>query len=200
MRRSVASTFAVVTTVVLTAVSIAPEVDADAATVETALLQAINTGRANVGKKPLVMHEGLRNEQRGHAQHMAEIGRLTHDGFGDRARRATPDPVESNGAPDDGFSGTVAENVAFHHRNGQSDTDIAQTLYELWLNSPGHRSAMFDEDNAGFNVAGLGVFEDGGGRVWAALLLTIDRTPPGGGTSEPPKKRRCKRNPRRCRR
>jgi uncharacterized protein YkwD len=201
MRRSIAW-FAFATAVVFTAVSVAPEADADAAAVETALLQAINTGRASVGKPALVMHAGLRVKQQGHAQHMATIDALTHDGFGDRAQTAAPDPIEANGAPDDGYNGSVAENVAQNFRNGASDVDIANAIYQQWFNSPGHKANMFDENGFGYNAAGVGIFEEPDGKIWGALLLIVDGSPPGGGgTIDPPKKkRRCKRHPRRCRR
>jgi len=200
MRKPFRSSLAVVIAVgvAFAGVTVSGEADADAAAVETALLAAINTGRAGIGKPALGMHDGMREKQRGHAQYMSEIAALTHDGYAQRAQTATPDPVETNGAPDDGFTGYIAENVAQNFRNNRSDVDIAAAIYEQWLNSPGHKKNMFDESGAGYNAAGVGIFEEASGKIWAALLLTGDNTPPDG--SVPPKKKKCRRHRPRCRR
>jgi uncharacterized protein YkwD len=205
MRKTSTTVVAVVIAFIFAAVSISSEADADSAAVEVALLGSINAGRAAIGKPPLLMHNGLREQQRGHARYMSGISQLTHDGFSQRASSATPDPVETNGAPDDGFTGFNAENIAQNFRNGRTDTDIAEAIYQQWFNSPGHKTNMFDEQNRGYNAAGVGIFEEASGKIWAALLLSVDSTPPGGDTISPtptptPKKN-CKRHRRpRCRR
>jgi uncharacterized protein YkwD len=149
------------------------------------------------------MHSGLREQQRRHAQHMSEIGTLTHDGFQQRHDSAAPDPSEGNGAPDDGFNSFVAENIALNSRQGRSDADVAAAIYQQWFNSPGHKANMLDERNDGYNVAGVGIFEAPGGKIWGALLLAVDSTLPAGGsaTPTPTPKKKCRRHHRpRCRR
>jgi uncharacterized protein YkwD len=165
----------------LTSLAVAPSAQADATTVETALLDAINRGRAAVGKPALQMHDGLRQVQRTHAADMAASGRLTHDGVEGRFTSATPVPAETNGPVDDGFS-CWGENVAQNNRQGRTDEQVAAAIYEQWFNSPGHKSNMLDETGFGFNVAGVGIYEGSDGRIWAALLLAKDATPPTGST------------------
>jgi uncharacterized protein YkwD len=195
----------VTASLVFGAVTISSDATADTAAVEVALLGSINAGRAAIGKPPLVMHAGLREQQQAHAMRMSEIAALTHDGYAQRAQNATPDPAEADGAPDDGFSGSIAENVAQNNRAGRSDADLAESIYQQWLNSPGHKANMFDESSAGYNAAGVGIFEEAGGKVWAALLLAVDGTAPDGTTitpsPSPTPKKKCKRHrQRRCRR
>src|SRR5919109_5112576 len=82
--------------------------------VEVRVLQLINQGRSGVGKSAEVMHAGLRSAARDHSAYQASIRRMTHDGLAGRVGGASPDPYESNGAPDDGF-GTYCENVAYYY-------------------------------------------------------------------------------------
>jgi uncharacterized protein YkwD len=155
---------------------VAPAAQADSAAVESILMEKINAGRATVGKPALLVHDGLREKQRGHAQSMSSTGALTHDGMVERHDTATPFPAESNGAPDDGFTGCMGENVAYASRSGRTDDAVAEGIYQGWYNSPGHKRNMFDEGNFGYTVAGLGVYEGSDGKVFAALLVAHDDT------------------------
>ena len=95
--------------------------------------------------------------------------------------------------------------MAQNFRNGRSDIGLGDAIYQQWFNSPGHKGNMFDEGGRGYNAAGVGIFEEASGKIWAALLLVVDGTPPGGGsispTPTPTPKKKCKRHRhRRCRR
>ncbi|HVE91162.1 MAG TPA: CAP domain-containing protein [Actinomycetota bacterium] len=130
-----------------------------ASAVESRVLTLINNGRASIGKGRLSSHDGLRSVARQHSVSMSRHGGLTHAGFHDRVRRA-------------GFSGNFAacENVAyFRPAQGASTERVAQKLYSLWLNSPGHKRCMFDLRSRGFNRAGVGVFLDRSGRWWGTF-------------------------------
>lgn len=188
MLRRRTATFVVVFVALGTVFGLAPTASAGTAAVEVELLARINAGRAGIGKPSLPMHSGLRAKMRQHAQYMDSIGQLTHNGMAQRHQTASPDPVEPNGnpAPDDGFFANgyaYAENVAMRYRSGQSDAQVAAGLYQQWLNSTGHRNNMFDANNYGFTVAGVGIFEDGSGQVWAGLMVAKDSTLPGSSSS-----------------
>ncbi|HVE92541.1 MAG TPA: CAP domain-containing protein [Actinomycetota bacterium] len=162
--------------------------------VESLVLEKVNGGRSGIGRSPLRMHSGLRIKARGHSVNMASRGGLTHDGFRTRVDTATPDPVESNGAPDDGFysAGFAAcENVAYTSASGWTDSQIAQKLYELWLYSTsGHKQCMFDTASGGpygYTVTGIGVyFHSGSGRWYATMEVVKDRSLPSASTTPTP--------------
>src|SRR5919109_86584 len=148
--------------------------------VEVRVLQLINQGRSGVGKSAEVMHAGLRSAARDHSAYQASIRRMTHDGLAGRVGGASPDPYESNGAPDDGF-GTYCENVAYYYPGsaGATEEQVAQKFYDVWLNSSPHRRCMFDEYGASLNVAGVGIYRDTRGYWWATFESVRDATPPG---------------------
>ena len=151
--------------------------------IEGRLLQLINQGRAGQGKAAEVMHVGLRSKARTHSSYQASIRALTHDGFSGRINTATPDPAESNGAPDNGFTGAACENVAYYYPGsaGATADQAAQWFYNAWYNSSGHRNCMFDASSSK-NAAGTGIFLDSRGYWWATFLNARDTTPPAAGT------------------
>jgi hypothetical protein len=145
---------------------------------ELRVLQLINQGRAGIGKGAEVMHGGVRVKARAHSVYQSSIGFLTHDGVTTRINGATPDPAESNNAPDDGFR-SYCENVAYFYPGaGATDEQVAQKLYSLWYNSPGHRDCMFDSYGYGFNAAGVGIYRDAAGYWWATFESVKDVSPP----------------------
>jgi uncharacterized protein YkwD len=152
--------------------------------VEGRLLQLINQGRSGQGKGAERMHAGLRSKARAHSSYQSSIRALTHSGFSGRVNGATPDPVESNGAPDDGFTGAACENVGYYYPGsaGATADQIAQTLYNGWYNSTGHRNCMFDASGAGYNAAGPGIYLDSRGYWWATFISVRDLTLPKAGT------------------
>ena len=147
------------------------------ADLESYLLKDINAGRAKAGLGPLTSHAGLLSRARTHSSDMARVGSINHDGFADRVKVATPDPKESNGAPDDGFSiNGACENVAMF-RGSKSESEIASLIYNGWLNSAPHKHCMLDE-GAKHTVAGLGVYKASDGSIWATLEAVYDKTLP----------------------
>ncbi len=143
------------------------------ASIESELLGLINGDRGS----DLIMHSGLRIVGRVHSQEMSRDGGLNHGGAEGRIREAPPDPSEANGPPDDGFTGTWCENVAYVR--GAPEHEVAQRMYQGWTNSPPHDRCMNDER---MTAAGVGVFFDGE-TYWATLESAVDRTLPG---SAPP--------------
>jgi len=152
--------------------------------IEGRVLQLINQGRAGQGKTAEVMHSGLRSKARAHSSYQASIRSLTHNGFSTRVNTAAPDPAESNGAPDGGFTGAACENVAYYYPGsaGASADQVAQWFYNAWYNSSGHRNCMFDVWNYKLNAAGTGIYLDSRGYWWATFISARDLTPPSSGT------------------
>src|ERR671925_1360862 len=138
--------------------------------VETELLGLINDAREN----KVTMHSGLRIVAREHSREMSDDNELGHHGAEDRIARAQPDPSEPNGAPDDGFTGTWCENVAYVR--GAPEHEVAQRIFEGWTNSASHYRCMHNEE---INTAGVGLYFDGDRTYWATYESAVDRTAPG---------------------
>jgi len=154
--------------------------------VEVRILQLINQGRGGSGKAAEVMHAGLRLAAQQHSADMSARNTMDHTGYPARVNNANPDPVESNGPPDDGFTGASCENVAWFQPGSTSmSTDqIAQQFYTMWFNSAHHHDCMFDVWNYGLNAAGVGIYY-AGGKWWATFDSATDRTLPSGTTPPP---------------
>lgn len=147
------------------------------ASVESELLNLINRGRDG----DLAAHSGLRAMARVHSHEMARDGGLNHNGAAERIRNAPPDPSEQNGPPDDGFTGTWCENVAYVR--GAPEHEVAQRIYAGWTNSPSHNRCMNDEQ---MTAAGVGLFYDGSTNTyWATLESAVDNTLPGSAPATP---------------
>lgn len=143
---------------------------------ESELLSLINGGR----ESPLVAHSGLRFAGREHSREMSDDGGLNHNGAQQRINNASPDPAESNGAPDDGFTGTWCENTAYV--KGAPEHEVAQRMYTAWTNSPSHNRCMNHRD---MTAAGVGMYYDASTNTWwATLESVIDRTLPGASPAE----------------
>ena len=84
------------------------------------------------------------------AQSIAAAGRLSHDGFMDRAKQLMAE----------GY-GKVAENVAMNF--GQSDA--ASVAVSGWIKSPGHQANM---SGPSFTLTGVGVAFAADGSIYFA--------------------------------
>jgi len=171
MRRAVTACVAAIIVVL----SAPRPAQASPASVEQQLLSLINEGRLATN---LLMHQGLRSVARVHSQDMDKADGLNHHGAAGRFDRASPDPRETNGAPDDGFTGLWCENVAWV--GGGEEKDVAKRMYDGWVASPPHDGCM---NNLLMTVAGLGVYSRNG-EWWATLEASQDLTLPGLG--DPP--------------
>ncbi len=155
-----------------------------APTIEARVLDLVNQIRRDHGRAPYAMHAGLRAVAREHSQNMSRAGRLSHDGFTDRLRRATPDPLQAGGGSDRGFyaSGLAAcENAAYRFRAGstdETDEQVARGFAGQWWRSAPHRDCLLDVWGAGLNVTGIGVYRDSRGVWWATMEVVRDLTAP----------------------
>jgi hypothetical protein len=114
---------------------------------------------------------------------MASKRALQHAGASSAIANAPPDPSESNGAPDDGYTGTWCENLAFAS-GSSSGAGVTATVYSGWQDSSSHNACMKHSD---MNSAGVGMQfnqnpcpgANSQGCWWVVLDLSRDRTPPG---------------------
>lgn len=152
-----------------------PGVRAGGPTIETELVRLVNAYRSD----DLAAHVGLAGAGRLHSKDMAASGHLNHDGVAKRIRGAAPDPAESNGAPDDGFTGTLCENTASLQdpNHTLSDREIAQTIFDGWRESPSHDRCL---KHIKMTAVGMGAYYDADTYKWWVTMETAeDETPPG---------------------
>lgn len=190
--------YSVLTAVVVLAATfaVAEPAAADLGPLEDRMLQVVNAGRANGGHNTrglghgLSAHSGLRSQARQQAQRMLAQERLHHDGLGSRVNASTPDPAESNGAPDDGFGAYCEVVGARGTTTNESDEQIVQAMYEAFRTSPAHRACMFDEPSHGhYTVAGVGFADEvdaGKRKVWVSIMIVRDRSMPGTAPQQQP--------------
>ncbi|MBC7593521.1 MAG: CAP domain-containing protein [Kineosporiaceae bacterium] len=117
---------------------------------ESRVLDLINKERAKGGLSALSYNAALDSAAEKHANQMATVKAMAHDGIGDG------DPGERIRA--EGFRNSWGENVAV----GQSTPE--QVVAE-WMNSPAHKRNIMDPN---FKLSGISQVVDNGGRkYWA---------------------------------
>lgn len=152
--------------------------------IESRLLELINRGRQERGKSPLALNVALADQVRAHALDMALTDSLNHDGFTDRVRNA-------------GFAGRGAcENAAMRYVPWETEDQVAQNLYQQWVDSPPHRACMFDEERPS-NVIGVGVAADAAGAFWSTTMQSTASSSPSvsGSTAAPVLRKAAKVKP-----
>ncbi|MCB0879982.1 MAG: CAP domain-containing protein [Thermoleophilia bacterium] len=117
---------------------------------EQRVLELINQERAKYGLSPVVYSGTLDNAAEKHADHMAIVGKMAHDGIGDG------DPGERIRA--EGFRKSWGENVA----TGQTTPE--QVVRE-WMASPGHRRNILDPN---YRQMGVSYVTSSSGRTYWA--------------------------------
>ncbi len=123
----------------------------------SSILSAVNSSRANVGRRPLSLRSDLSAVAYRWSQKMAASGTLKHN----------PNLTGQ-------VSGWrwVGENVGYG--------PDWRTVQNAFMNSPGHRSNILDKD---YSQIGIGVVVKGG-RVW---ITQVFRAPSGSATASTPK-------------
>lgn len=116
---------------------------------EKKLLELHNEAREKRGLEPLCLQPTLTEAARAHSKHMIEKDYFAHatpggETLGERLRRF--------GYTAEGYSyWKVGGNIAWH---SGSDPE-PEEMFEGWMDSPGHRSNILDED---FEQIGLGTY------------------------------------------
>ena len=109
---------------------------------EISCIDAINAIRADNGLNALILHNGLSELAKGHADYLALNGVVNHDNFGDRLYAAKGMGFES-----------LSENIAYGYTNVKS-------LVNAWLNSLEHKEVLLD-DRVTFDGFAIGIDSDG---------------------------------------
>ena len=169
--RTLAALAVVLATVLVTAPTAAPAQSANVerrASLEAAVIKALNRVRADAGLKPLRPSPSLRTAARGHSEAMLELGFFSHESadgtaFSERIRRHYTNRgwrTWSVGEALLASAGTTLEPDA---------------IVEAWLESPPHRAIILSPT---WRDAGIGAFyapdapkEFGGG---ATIIVTAD--------------------------
>jgi len=110
--------------------------------IQAEALNLINNARTSAGLEPLVNDPNLAALAREHVLYMIQQGKLSHDGFYDRASRS-------------GYR-SVGENIAMGYRS-------AESLVDGWLSSSGHKANIM---NPAYRYSGL-VYING----WACQIF-----------------------------
>ena len=131
-----------------------PEVEAsnhtqiDGEALEMAIYEEVNERRRNAGREPLVHSERVRLIARLHSKDMAERGFIDHtnpDGEGSAERHDNYDGCEDTN-----------ENIAHTPRiQNVSERETAESVVDLWTDSPGHNSSMLTSYG---KITGVGVY------------------------------------------
>lgn len=128
---------------------------------EQQLLKLINQERSKQELQPLVLNDKLNKAARDWSVYMAEHDHFDHlgpDGTTPRQR------AKQAGYPD--ISGW--ENIYY----GEGSFGTAARTFAAWMNSPGHKANMLNED---LNEVGLGVATNSSGAKYWTLLGGIGK-------------------------
>lgn len=156
-----------------------PPADVNAA-VEAQFLDLMNTARAEAGAGPLKISPNLQRAALWKSADSSALG----SGFS-HTDSLGRDTVTSgrNRAIECGYATWAAENVGYGAAS-------AEAMFDLFMNSPGHRANILD---ARMVVAGVGLVYHGATPAWTIDFGTIDDsttgtspTTPAGGTATPP--------------
>jgi uncharacterized protein YkwD len=141
---------------------------------QTQALAKINALRAQHGAQSLSQNPALVEVARRHSLDMAQRGYFSHtnlEGLSPQGR------VEKAGLK--GYS--CGENILWFSGGSRDTEHVAQKVYDMWLNSSGHRENFL---RGTYNTGGLAI-EEVGSRVYATHLLCRGQGPASSSPSQP---------------
>lgn len=109
--------------------------------IEAEIYNNINEERTQRGLEPLRYKPGFSYEARDHSESMADQNRMFHT-----------DGILRSLDSDDCWS--AAENVAYTYSFNKDEAEVADRLVDMWMNSPGHRYNILNED---YTYTGIGI-------------------------------------------
>jgi uncharacterized protein YkwD len=112
---------------------------------QTALLKQMNAARAKHGLGALKLSPVLARPARAHSAYLARTGKLDHNGADGKAFYVR---LYKAGFPK---TKAVGENLGM---SSGCETDLAATMVQMWLDSPGHRTNLLSKR---YKVVGLAV-------------------------------------------
>ncbi|MFP4633139.1 MAG: CAP domain-containing protein [Halobacteriales archaeon] len=154
----------------LTGEGVVPDEEPDAREVETLLLDEVNDVRVERGLDRLERETALEEPARSHAEHMAEVREVTHEG----ADGETPfdrygehcDVMQAENTASTWFGRNVAYDDEVVHLS--SEREVAEHLVDEWMTSRGHRETMLGDT---WRSAAAGVAVTSDGEVYAAVAF-----------------------------
>jgi uncharacterized protein YkwD len=120
---------------------------------EQSIYNQVNQYRRVQNLPPLAFDQTISEQARAHSAAMANSGRISHNGFDDRAALIGQTITYSS----------VAENVASNQ--GYENPD--NTAVKGWIKSPGHQQNMVGD----FDLTGIGVVEKGGSYYFTQIFV-----------------------------
>jgi uncharacterized protein YkwD len=120
---------------------------------ERSIHNQVNQYRESQNLPRLVFDETIAKQARAHSVNMANINRLSHDGFDDRIQ------IIKKIVP----HGGAAENVAYNMGHARPDN----TAIRDWIESPGHNRNMLGN----YDLTGIGVAERGGNYYFTQIFI-----------------------------
>ncbi len=124
---------------------------------EKSIHNQVNQYRQSQNLPPLTFDPTISAQARAHSQAMANISRLSHDGFQTRAT-ALQQTIPYR---------AVAENVAYNMGHSRPDT----TAVNGWVKSPGHQKNMVGE----YDLTGIGVAQNSQGEYYFTQIFIRKR-------------------------
>jgi uncharacterized protein YkwD len=124
-----------------------------ASSLEQSIHNQVNQYRQVQNLPPFTFDQTIAEQARAHSAAMAKSGRISHNGFDDRAA-AIEQTITYR---------SVAENVASNQ--GYENPD--NTAVKGWIKSPGHQQNMVGE----FDLTGIGVVEQGGSYYFTQIFV-----------------------------
>jgi uncharacterized protein YkwD len=124
-----------------------------ASSLEQSVHNQINQYRQKQNFPPLAFDEVIADQARLHSEEMANVGKISHDGFKSRAA-ALGKSIEYDG---------VAENVASNH--GYPDPGLI--AIKSWISSSTHHRTMVGN----FHLTGIGIVEKGGSYYFTQIFV-----------------------------
>jgi uncharacterized protein YkwD len=124
-----------------------------ASSLEQSIHNQVNQYRQAQNLPPLAFDQTIAEQSRAHSAAMANSGRISHNGFDNRAAAIGQTITYSS----------VAENVASNQ--GYENPD--NTAVKGWIKSPGHQQNMVGN----FDLTGVGVVERGGSYYFTQIFV-----------------------------
>jgi uncharacterized protein YkwD len=124
-----------------------------AVSLEQSIHKQVNQYRRAQNLPPLAFDQTIANRARAHSTAMANVGKISHNGFDGRAKEIGQVIAYSS----------VAENVASN--NGYSNP--AQVAVKGWIQSPGHQHNMVGN----YDLTGIGVIEKDGSYYFTQIFV-----------------------------
>lgn len=154
-----------------TASNLTESSEIDESKTEQLIREEINDARAERGLVDLSAKRSLTEQSRYHSADMAERGVLAHDLPGSTAGERLNEAGCTSGAENVAQT-WVFENIATENGTKylSSEEELADSLTEQWMNSPGHRDNILSND---WTVTGVGIKITEENKVYATQMFCV---------------------------